>query len=184
MFQCRRSYLCKFLLRTVKIMKSTAISVRYATIKAVKHFFSTKETAIQFPSDFDLSNADEKLFINAVRALVNAEPNSKGERIVKPIFSFGRVLLKMSKNADNFALAQCTLYITEYEYGDEKRVQIVIAPPMDNEFDDDDDLSFIGAKPSSKSDDDGFDDDTDDDDDDDDNDDENDDDAPKSKSKK
>jgi len=158
-------------------MKTTAISVKYASLKSVKKFFGTKETAIQFPSDFDLKNADEKLFVNAVRALANAEPNSKGERIVKPIFSFGRVLIKMSKNADNFALAQCTLYITEYEYNDEKRVQVVIAPPMDNEFDDDDDLSFIGAKPSSKSDDEDDDiDDTDDDIDDDD--------APKSKSKK
>lgn len=164
-------------------MKTIAIKVKYASLKSVKKFFGTKETAIQFPTDFDLSNADEKLFVNAVRSLSNTEPNSKGERIVKPIFSFGRVLLKMSKNADNFALAQCTLYITEYEYNDEKRVQIVVAPPMDNEFDDDDDLSFIGAKPSSKSDDDDFDDDTDDDDDDDDNDDDDDDDAPKSKSK-
>lgn len=162
-------------------MKTTAIKVKYASLKSVKKFFGTKETAIQFPTDFDLSNADEKLFVNAVRSLSNTEPNSKGERIVKPIFSFGRVLLKMSKNADNFALAQCTLYITEYEYNDEKRVQVVIAPPMDNEFEDDDDLSFIGAKPSSKSDD--IDDDDEDDnfDDDDDDDDEK---SSKSKSKK
>lgn len=133
-------------------MKSTAISIRYASLKAVKRFFGTKETAIQFPTDFDRTNADEKLFVNAIRALANAEPNSKGERIVKPIFSFGRVLIKMSKNADNFAIAQCTVYITEYDYNEEKRVQIVIAPPMDNEFEDSDDLDFLGAKPASKSD--------------------------------
>lgn len=144
-------------------MKTTAISIRYASLKAVKRFFGTKETAIQFPSDFDLTNADEKLFINAVRQCANSEPNKNGERIVKPIFSFGRCIIKMSKNADNFAIAQCTVYITEYDYNDEKRVQIVIAPPMDNEFDDSDDLSFLGAKPASKSD---ADDDNDDDDDD------------------
>ena len=134
-------------------MKTTAISIRYASLKAVKRFFGTKETAIQFPSDFDLTNADEKLFINAVRELANSEPNKNGERIVKPIFSFGRCIIKMSKNADNFAIAQCTVYITEYDYNDEKRVQIVIAPPMDNEFDDSDDLSFLGAKPQTADDD-------------------------------
>ena len=131
-------------------MKATAIETRYASMKSVKKFFGTKETAIQFPADFDLTNSDEKLFVQACRKLQNAEPNKNGERIVKPIFSFGRVLVKMSKNADNFALAQCTIYLTEYEYGDEKRVQVVIAPPSDNsEFDDIDvdDLSFIGSKP-------------------------------------
>lgn len=161
-------------------MKTTAIKVKYASLKSVKKFFGTKETAIQFPTDFDLSNADEKLFVNAVRSLSNTEPNSKGERIVKPIFSFGRVLLKMSKNADNFALAQCTLYITEYEYNDEKRVQIVIAPPMDNEFEDSDDLDFLGAKPVSKDD---TGDDEDDEDDEDADSDEDEDEEPKSKSK-
>lgn len=161
-------------------MKTTAISVRYASLKAVKRFFATKETAFQFPSDFDLSNADEKLFVNAVRSLANAEPNSKGERIVKPIFSFGRVLIKMSKNADNFAIAQCTVYITEYDYNDEKRVQIVIAPPMDNEFEDSDDLDFLGAKPVSKDD---TGDDEDDEDEDDADSDEDEDEEPKSKSK-
>ena len=162
-------------------MQTTAIKVKYASLKSVKRFFGTKESAIQFPTDFNLKDADEKLFVNAVRSLANTEPNSKGERIVKPIFSFGRLLLKMSKNADNFAIAQCTLYITEYEYNDEKRVQVVIAPPMDNEFEDSDDLDFLGTKPASKSDDedDDIDDDTDDDDDDSD-----DDEAPKSKSKK
>lgn len=128
-------------------MQTTAIKVKYASLKSVKKFFGTKESAIQFPTDFNLKDADEKLFVNAIRALSNAEPNSKGERIVKPIFSFGRVLIKMSKNADNFAIAQCTVYITEYEYNDEKRVQIVIAPPMDNEFEDSDDMSFLGEKP-------------------------------------
>lgn len=131
-------------------MKATAIETRYATIKAVKRFFGTKETAIQFPADLDLSNADEKLFAQACRKLQNTEPNSKGERIIKPIFSFGRCLIKMSKNADNFALAQCTIYLTEYDYGEEKRVQVVIAPPSDNSELDDievDDLSFLGTKP-------------------------------------
>lgn len=142
-------------------MKTTAISIRYASLKAVKRFLDTKETVIQFPSDFDLTNADDKLFINAVRKLANSEPNKNGERIVKPIFSFGRCIIKMSKNADNFAIAQCTVYITEYDYNDEKRVQIVIAPPMANEFDDSDDLSFLGAKPAASNDDDEDDDDAD-----------------------
>lgn len=131
-------------------MKATAIEIRYATIKAVKRFFGTKETAIQFPADLDLSNDDEKLFAQACRKLQNTEPNSKGERIIKPIFSFGRCLIKMSKNADNFALAQCTIYLAEYPYGEEKRVQVVIAPPSDNSELDDievDDLSFLGTKP-------------------------------------
>ena len=131
-------------------MKTTAIETRYASMKSVKKFFGTQKTAILFPADFDLTNADEKLFAQACRKLQSISPNKNGERIAKPIFSFGRVLIKMSKNADNFALAQCTIYLTEYEYGDEKRVQAVIAPPSDNsEFDDIDvdDLSFIGSKP-------------------------------------
>lgn len=66
----------------------------------------------------------------------------------------------MSKNADNFALSQCTIYITEYEYslgGDkvEKRVQVVIAPPMDNSELDDidiDDDSWLGTIPQTTTD--------------------------------
>lgn len=159
-------------------MKATAIKVRYASLKSVKRFFGTKESAINFPADFDKSNADEVLFLKAIKAALNTTPNKNGERLVKPIFSFGRLLLKISKNADNFALSQCTIYITEYDYNDEKRVQVVIAPPMGNdEFDDEDidDLSWLGQKPAVS-------DDEADDEDDDDNDDDNDE-APKSKSK-
>lgn len=159
-------------------MKATAIKVRYASLKSVKRFFGTKESAINFPADFDKSNADEVLFLKAIKAALNTTPNKNGERLVKPIFSFGRLLLKISKNADNFAISQCTIYITEYDYNDEKRVQVVIAPPMGNdEFDDEDidDLSWLGQKPAVSDDNDDDEDNTDNDDDDDE--------APKSKSK-
>ena len=162
-------------------MKATAIKVRYASLKSVKRFFGTKESAINFPADFDKSNADEVLFLKAIKAALNTTPNKNGERLVKPIFSFGRLLLKISKNADNFALSQCTIYITEYDYNDEKRVQVVIAPPMGNdEFDDEDidDLSWLGQKPAVSEEDD---DDTDEDEDEDDEDAEE---APKAKSRK
>lgn len=150
-------------------MKTQELSIRYASLKSVKKFFGTKGTAIMFPSDFDLKDADEQKFLKACRNCQNAEPNKRGERIVKPTFSFGRVLIKMSKNAPDYALAQCCIYLTEYDYdlgGDktEKRVQVVIAPPVDDEDDEEiTDLDFLGAKPQSADDDDDADD-TDDDD--------------------
>ena len=148
-------------------MKTQELSIKYASLKAVKRFFGIKSNAIQFPTDFDVKNADEQTFLKAVRKVQNAEPNSRGERIVKPTFSFGRVLVKMSKNAPDFALAQCCIYLTDYDYdlGDgktEKRAQIVIAPPVEDEDDEEIiDLSFLGEKPQSASDDDDDDDDDD-----------------------
>lgn len=135
-------------------MQTSAIKTKYASVKAVLRFFGTRENAIMFPSAFDKSNADEKLFLQAAKAVIAKEPNENGERIVKPEFSFGKVLVKMSKNAGKFALAQCTIYITEYVYKPtgEKRCQIVIAPPSDNsEFEDIDidNDDWLGTKPAS-----------------------------------
>lgn len=137
-------------------IKSTALDIRYATLKAVKNFFGTKATAIQFPSidAFDLSDPDQQKFLKTVKKLPFETPSQKsGERKLKPVFSFGRCLVSMSKNAPDYALAQCSIYLTEYPYdlGDgkiEKRAQIIIAPPVENEDEDDlTDLSFLGTKP-------------------------------------
>lgn len=141
-------------------MKATAISIRYASLKAVQKFFGTKASMTAFPTDFDLTNADDAKFLRRVKNLPNIVPNAKtGERVDKPTFSFGRVLLKMSKNAINYSFAECTIYIKEYDYDlgggkSEKRVQIVIAPPATADEDDTDedindlnDLSWLGAKP-------------------------------------
>lgn len=138
------------------MIKTKEITVRYATLKAVKTFFGTRSNVISFPTEIDHKDPDNVLFLKALKALQIISPNKNGERLLKPIFSFGRVLLKMSKNADRFALSQCTIYITEYAYnlGDktENRVQVVIAPPMDNseldEIDIEDD-SWIGLVPQS-----------------------------------
>lgn len=153
-------------------MKTTAISIRYASLKAVQKFFGTKASMIAFPTDFDVTNEDEAKFLRRVKNLPNIVPNAKtGERVDKPTFTFGRVLLKMSKNAINYSFAESTIYIKEYDYDlgggkSEKRVQIVIAPPTTADEDDTDedinDLSWLGAKPQIAD----TDDDTDDDDDD------------------
>ena len=140
-------------------MKTTAISIRYATLKAVQKFFGTKALMIPFPTEFDTTDDDEAKFLRRVKNLPNIVPTQKGERIDKPTFTFGRVLLKMSKNAINYSFAECTIYIKEYDYDlgggkSEKRVQIVIAPPATADEDDTDedindlnDLSWLGAKP-------------------------------------
>lgn len=146
-------------------IKTKAIEVRYATLKAVQNFFGTKATAVSFPTEFDKTDADQALFLKALKALQGIAPNKNGERQIKPIFSFGRFLIKMSKNAENFALSQCTIYITEYPYDlgggkTENRVQVVVAPPMDNsdinDIDIDDD-SWLGTVPQSNKDTDAFD---------------------------
>jgi hypothetical protein len=153
-------------------MKTTAISIRYATLKAVKKFFGTNASMIAFPTEFDTTDEDEAKFLRRVKNLPNIVPTQKGERIDKPTFTFGRVLLKMSKNAINYSFAECTIYIKEYDYDlgggkSEKRVQIVIAPPATADEDDTDedinDLSWLGAKPQIADDDDDDTDDTDDD---------------------
>ena len=138
-------------------MKTTAISIRYASLKAVQKFFGTKALMIAFPTEFDTTNEDEAKFLRRVKNLPNIVPNPKtGERVDKPTFTFGRVLLKMSKNAINYSFAEDTIYIKEYDYDlgggkSEKRVQIVIAPPTTADEDDTDedinDLSWLGAKP-------------------------------------
>jgi hypothetical protein len=148
-------------------MKTTAISIRYATLKAVQKFFGTKASMIAFPTEFDTTDEDEAKFLRRVKNLPNIVPTQKGERIDKPTFTFGRVLLKMSKNAINYSFAECTIYIKEYDYDlgggkSEKRVQIVIAPPATADEDDTDedinDLSWLGAKPQIADDDDDADD--------------------------
>lgn len=138
-------------------MKTTAISIRYASLKAVQKFFNTKATMIAFPTEFDITDEDEAKFLRRVKNLPNIVPNPKtGERVDKPTFTFGRVLLKMSKNAINYSFAESTVFIKEYDYDlgggkSEKRVQVVIAPPTTADEDDTDedikDLSWLGTKP-------------------------------------
>lgn len=136
-------------------MKTTAISIRYASLKAVQKFFGTKASMFAFPTDFDTTNSDEVKFLAAVKAIQSTTPSKNGERIVKPTLSFGKVLIKASKNSVDYSFAECVIYVKEYDYDlgggkTEKRVQIVIAPPANADEDVDidvNDLSWLGQKP-------------------------------------
>ena len=140
-FECSMSGLC---INTVlycnrKKMNTSTVSIKYAKMKAVQRFFGTHATAIQMPSSKELKAAgdDGKLF-SLVLLKFLAEGEVGKEFVSKPTFSFGRCIIKFSKNAAKFALNQLVIYLTEYTYEatGEKRVQIVIAPPTTNdEFD-------------------------------------------------
>lgn len=111
---------------------------------------------IKFRKDDDGNYTDDAVLLRkTLKYLLNATPNpNNGERIAKPIFEFGRVLIKMSKNTVKYALSECDVYVSNYTYEatNEKRVQILIAPPanndefMDEDIDDFDDI--INTKPS------------------------------------
>ena len=124
--------------------------------KKVNKFLGSKNNQMSFTEiKFNGDDSDIKLFKQAVIALTNTKPDKRGERTVKPIFSFGRILMKMSKNAEKFSLGECDIWIAQYHYDgtDEDRVQVVIAAPISNaDFDDIDVSEFdelVNAKPSS-----------------------------------
>ena len=117
-------------------MKATTVEIKYASLKAVQKFFGTKKTSFHMPTAMDLKAAgsDGRLLSLALLKFLSEGEVGK-EFITKPIFSFGRVLIKFSKNAAKFALNQLVCYLMEYTYGEteEKRVQLVVAPPTNND---------------------------------------------------
>ena len=136
-------------------------------MQSVLKFFGTKSTVFQFPSfdKDDLKDADIQRFLKVCRNSTDIAPNKFGVRSTKVNFTFGRVIVEFSKNSGLFALTQCVIYVANYKYelGDGKeevRVKLVIAPPVEDEDDEEIiDLSFLGEKPQSASDDDDDDDD-------------------------
>lgn len=99
-------------------MKTQQVEIAYATLKAVQNFFGTKKANyLKFPteSDIDYENSDDLLFLNTVAALPDAPVNKRKEHVLKPSFTFGRLIVKMSeKAATTCAIADCDMLIQTY----------------------------------------------------------------------